>query len=141
MADTGNTVVLGPVVNPPSRLLQETVTQSGKTPLGSAFPVSVDGISILGSGGAQDPLRTAGSVAGNRQTFQYVATGAENPAGFPIAFPAARASTNYTADVTTGIAGNAYAFNLTAKAVGSITVAGGPLTAGDVLQITVQDLT
>lgn len=159
MADTSNTVSNGAVVNGPSRSTQETtptktvgpgagetVTSLGKTPADSNQLVSVDGLTVLGAGTPQNPLRAgAGPLTGNRQTFQYVWLGTESAAGFPIAFPAPRASVNYTCDITCGITagGSIIGFALSAKTVNGVTAVptSAGLTAGDILQVTVQDLT
>src|SRR5712664_4273414 len=70
MADTSNTVGNGAVVSTPSRATQETTptktvgpgagetsTSLGKTPTDSNQLVSVDGLTVLGAGSPQSPLR------------------------------------------------------------------------------------
>lgn len=84
-----------------------------------------------------------GGGGGNSQRFIYTATGAEGDS-FPIALPAARANTNYGAQVT----GAGLAFNLdfdvpqSGYTTTQITVdSSGVLTAGDKLLVEVADLT
>ena len=83
-----------------------------------------------------------GGGSGNAQRFTYVATGAEGDT-FTLNLPAARANANYIAQVTGGGLAGQLLFDTprTQYTVNSFQVkASAPLVAGDVLNISVEDL-
>ncbi len=96
----------------------------------------------IGAGNTQWALFETASAAG-RQTFRYVATGAEG-SDFIINLPATRPDVNYNAVVNGGGLANLLDFE-TVAADNTTTqihvISSGVLTAADVLLVTVDQLT
>jgi hypothetical protein len=87
----------------------------------------------------------AGSATSNRQTFRYTVTGLEpNLLDLTIPFPLARPNTSFNVQVTGGGLTNQLTFDtpVTGYTVAHFhAIPSGAVTAGDVLLITVEDLT
>lgn len=86
---------------------------------------------------------TANSINGNRAAFVYIATGAEG-ASFVVAFPAARSSTGYIARASGAGLAAFLVFDCPRAQYQAdrcrLDCSAAP-TAGDVIAITVEDLT
>jgi hypothetical protein len=87
----------------------------------------------------------AGPSPSGRQSFKYVATGAELASGFDINFPSARPDTNYLASVTGGPLSDplsVMSFTVEAKTLTKITVVpSSKPVAGDIYDVNVEQYT
>jgi hypothetical protein len=85
------------------------------------------------------PIGSAASSVG--YSFAYVATGAEDPSGFPVVFPVARPDANYVVTATCGdVAALLLLATKTYTATQFICKASAALTVGDVINFTVGTL-
>lgn len=105
-------------------------------PTGSTGSTGATGATVTG------PTGPSGPQDATRQTFRYTASGSEDPAGFPITLPTARADANYNAIVTCGVVADILAFSVSAQTTTEITVVpSGQPTAGDVYFVICEELT
>lgn len=124
-------------------------------PTGNTGPIGTTGltgaIGPTGTPGATGPTGAGSTLASlGIQSYRYVATGAENPAGFPIPLQTARADANYNAvaalgDVSDGFGGvGAYALECPPSSYTNTQftcIPGAQPLAGDILLITIIPLT